>query len=113
MPPKPPGRRPGKRIPPFADELVRLLHAAWLRTVLISGSPHGIVRRAAAELAIAFEPDPVLRGWTTDRDWITADRRNVLAACQDLIATHPVPDAARETTRGTARGPGLGIAGPR
>ncbi|MCP3759735.1 HAD-IB family phosphatase [Streptomyces sp. TBY4] len=162
-----------KRILPFADELVRLLHSAGLRTVLISGSPYEIVRRAAAELgigeahgmraefrrgrctgaltstpalpggkraalrtatkgspvdrrssfaignspsdaevfeqvglAVAFEPDPVLRGWAMDRDWITADRRNVLAVCRDLIATHPVLGA-------TGRGAGLRAAGAR
>lgn len=173
-----------KRILPFADELVRLLHAAGLRTVLISGSPYEIVRRAAAELgigeahgmraefrrgrctgaltatpalpggkraalrtatkgspvdrrssfaignspsdaevfeqvglAIAFEPDPVLRGWAMDRDWITADRQNVLAVCQDLIATHPVlgatPVSARTTSREAARTTGVPVADPR
>ncbi|MCX5126204.1 HAD family phosphatase [Streptomyces sp. NBC_00347] len=166
-----------KRFLPFADELVRLLHAAGLRTVLISGSPYEIVRRAAAELgigeahgmraefrrgrctgtltttpalpggkraalrsatkggpvdrrssfaignspsdaevfeqvglAVAFEPDPVLRGWAMDRDWITADRGDVLAVCQDLIATHPVLGAAG---RAANRDAGLGVAGPR
>ncbi|MFE2286442.1 HAD family hydrolase [Streptomyces sp. NPDC059443] len=156
-----------KRILPFADELVRLLHSAGLRTVLISGSPHEIVRRAAAELgigeahgmraefrrgrctgslttapalpggkraalrtatkgspvdrrssfaignspsdaevfeqvglAVAFEPDPVLKGWALDRDWITADRRNVLAVCRDLIATHPALGADLRTAAG-------------
>lgn len=143
------------RIFPFAGDLVGLLHDAGLRTVLISGSPHEIVRLAAAELgigeahgmraefrsgrctgalettpalpggkraallratggrplerrttfaignspsdaeafeqvglAVAFEPDPVLRGWALERGWITADRRDVLAVCHDLIATH-------------------------
>ncbi|WP_407840205.1 HAD family hydrolase [Streptomyces sp. DSM 116496] len=166
-----------KKIFPFADELVRLLHAAGLRTVLISGSPYEIVRRAAAELgigeahgmraefrrgrctgtltttpalpggkraalrtatrggavdrrssfaignspsdaevfeqvglAVAFEPDPILRGWAMDRDWITADRGNVLAVCQDLIATHPVLGAAGHVAH---RNAGLGVAGSR
>ncbi|MCJ0873815.1 HAD family phosphatase [Streptomyces sp. AP-93] len=173
-----------KKILPFADELVRLLHAAGLRTVLISGSPYEIVRRAAAELgigeahgmraefrrgrctgaltttpalpggkraalrtatkgspvdrrnsfaignspsdaevfeqvglAVAFEPDPVLRGWAMDRDWITADRRNVLAVCQDLIATHPVlgatPETTGKTSRDTSRDSGPGVASRR
>lgn len=59
--------------------------------------------------AVAFEPDPVLRGWAVERDWITADRRDVLAVCQDLIATHPVLGAAPEATQGA----GLGVAGTR
>ncbi|MFE4263978.1 HAD family hydrolase [Streptomyces sp. NPDC056883] len=169
-----------KKIIPFADELVRLLHAAGLRTVLISGSPYEIVRRAAAELgigeahgmraefrrgrctgtltttpalpggkraalrtatkggpvdrrssfaignspsdaevfeqvglAVAFEPDPVLRGWAMDRDWITADRGNVLAVCQDLIATHPVLGDQVPADHAATRDAGLGVTGPR
>lgn len=75
----------------------------------IGSSPSDVEVFEQVGLTVAFEPDPVLRGWAPDRDWITADRRNVLAVCRDLVATYPVLCPARQAGRGA----GLGVAGPR